>query len=69
MSVKLRVLAEMDAEYAKELKQFFSSQNMDDYLDLTVNDFVKLCEAKLGEYSNQIMEALQNRERGRISNI
>jgi hypothetical protein len=62
MSVKLRQLAEMDLEYAKELEAFFKEDGITDYLDMTIDDFVKFCEGKLGEYSKQIMGAMQKRE-------
>ncbi len=69
MSIKLRALAEMDAEYAKELKQFFSGQNMNNYLDMTIEDFIKFCTEKVGAWNQQIMEVVKKLGNGRNHNL
>jgi hypothetical protein len=64
MGVKLRQLAALDPEYAKELEAFFKKNGIGEaeYLNMTIEEFVKFCEGKLGEYSKQFMEAMRKHE-------
>jgi vacuolar-type H+-ATPase catalytic subunit A/Vma1 len=62
MSVKLKRLAEMDPEYGEMLAEFFKEQGITDYLDMTIDEFLELCERKVSQYSEQIMGAIRKRE-------
>ena len=62
VSVKLRQLAALDSEYAEELEAFFQEHGITDYLDMTLDDFIKFCEGKIGEYCRELMGAVQKRE-------
>jgi hypothetical protein len=54
----------MDQEYAKDLEAFFKEDGIEaaEYLEMTVEEFVKFCEGKIGEYSKQFMGAMQKLE-------
>lgn len=71
MSIKLRQLVEMDAEYAKELDVFFKQNGLIDteYLDMTIDDFIKFCEWKLAKWDQQIIKGVQKYEHGRNSHF
>jgi hypothetical protein len=64
VSVKLKRLAEMDQDYAKDLEAFFQEDGIGEaeYLEMTIEEFLKFCEGKIGEYSKQFMGAMQKRE-------
>jgi len=67
MSVKLRQLAELDLGFAMELEAFFKKDGIseEEYLEMTINDFIKFCESKLNEYCQQFMGGMQKLERRR----
>jgi hypothetical protein len=71
VSIKLRVLAEMDVEYAKELNAFFKQNGLVDteYLDMTIDEFIQFCEQKLAEWNQQVKGVMQKREHGRNSHF
>jgi len=69
LTVKLRVLAEADREYAKMLQDFFSSMGRSDYLDMPLDDFLKLLVAKVLEYNKMLEEATMKHEHARNHHV
>lgn len=59
--IKLRQLAEADKEYAQDLKAYCQSEGLTDYLDMSLQDFLKHSLIKFERLENRAKELFLER--------